>query len=300
MTERPIDLPLGLHKGVRFEDYGRQKGVNASLLKTVHNHSLAHAKAQLEGKFKQSSDALDFGTSFHELLLRGRKDYIIRPSTYAAPPKHEKVKAGVVKEGDPLPWNANAAACKAWLAEMAGASTILSEEDAADIEAMVAAVRSEADLALYLNDTTDCEVAAICDKNGQRMKAMIDLLPNGEDSPVIDFKSAGSAKPERFIKDVANFGYDMQMAFYLDVLRELGQKRQHFWIVAVESSAPHAACVYKFTDEPVSFIWSGRRKYREAMDRYVTAKETQCWPGYGSIHTPEHFAPHWMKEELVG
>jgi hypothetical protein len=275
------------------EEYRKRPGINATILKCVYLYSLQHAKAQLDGVKERTSDALDFGNAFHSLLLENETRYVVHPDTYPAPKHHDKVKKGDIQEGDPLPWNANAAICKTWIAEQNGATVLDSQEDS-ELRGMVEGVRRNEEIAEYLNG--DTEVSIFTEYKGVPVKARVDLLP--KERVVIDFKKAKSANPDKFTKQATtDLAYHMQGAWNLDVLRWAGIERKSFWLVAVEQERPHVASIVKFDDVPISFLRAGRRLCRAAFQRLVNANQTGRWPGYETSHA-EEWAKPWQQAEL--
>lgn len=269
-------------RSLSFEEYGKRPGINGSLLKTVDRYSLAHAKAQLDGLDEFESDALDFGTCFHSLLLEGRVDYEIIPATY----ENEK--------GEVKPWNWNANVCKKWGAAQ-GDKIPLTTKEAASLEAMVAAVHDNPDVKPFLKG--DTELSVFAEREGLPVKARIDLLPSDPNGPVIDFKKARSSEPSQFLKSALDLRYHLSAAWNLDVLRWAGIERKEFWLVAVEDSAPYAVSILKFLDVPMSFLRVGRSKCRAAFKRLQSAYESKRWPDYGT-HVAEDHAKPWMLPEL--
>lgn len=281
--------------GLSFDEYRALPGFNASLLKVADSRSLAHAKAYIDGLPSPNSDALDFGSSFHNLLLRGVEDFVVRPDTYPAPEKHAKVKAGECKPGDPLPWNGNAGACKDWLSENAKGKLVHDAESAASLRGMVTALRAHPEIAPHLNG--QCELAVTAERKGLQYKALVDLLPDDPSAPVIDFKSCRSCNPRRFVADAVKLGYHLQSALYVDVLAWNEIQRKEFWFVAVEDAPPYVIWIMKMRDEPLRILRVGRARYRAAVQKLVAAESADLWPGYESVE-PEDLAPAYLKDEL--
>lgn len=275
-----------------YEDYAKRAGTNPSLLKIVHAESLKDAKAYLDGGGKESP-AMDFGTCFHSLALENREDWATHPATYAAPKTHEKVKKGEIKEGDPLPWNFAAGICKDWAKENAKGQIILNESETAHVKAMVAVAREE--LGEMLEGRA--EVSMFGEREGYPMKCRADLLSSRPPFPIIDFKSTKSANPQKFLRDAIDKGYHLQGAVNLDLARQCGEKRTEFWLFGIASKPPHATCLLKFKDEPLTLLRVGRAAYRAAFQKLITAQETNQWPGYGRFDA-EEFAPIWLREEI--
>lgn len=263
-----------------FAEYAAAPGVNASLLKIVHRECLAKAKAHLDGRYKKESAALDFGHCFHSFTLEGREDFSIKPEMYDS-------------DDGPKKWNANANVCKAWKSEQ-GDRLILSADEAASIYSMSKAVRER------LGDLMEgrIEVSLFADrKDGIALKNRADLIPHKENAPIIDLKSCASAEPNKFLKSSIDLGYDLQVAFTIDVAKLCGIERKDFWLVAVETEYPHPISVLRFRDEPCSFLRAGRAKYRRALQMLKNAMDEGSWPGYGSAPAEEYAMP-WMLKEL--
>jgi hypothetical protein len=195
---------MNIHRGLSYEEYSDLPGITSTLLKLVSKTTLKHARAYLDGSMARESDALDFGHSFHELLLRGKEDFAVYPATYTSTP--EKVmlttefdgewspqtkvcrqwKASfeaqgyevltpeqLAKASEPKAWNWNSNTCKAFAAKHAG-KIIHSEEEASSIRSMVAAVRTNEELLPYLDG--DTEIAITSERKGEPVKCLVDLL----------------------------------------------------------------------------------------------------------------------------
>jgi hypothetical protein len=265
-------------KGMPFEEYKKRPGVNASLLKTIDRYSLAHAKAQLDARTEDETDAKAMGHAFHSLLLEDRIDYAIHPETYGDENK---------------PWNWNANICKAWAKEQEG-KTIFNKDEAKGVELMAASAKaalSDIDLA------GDREISIFAEKDGLPVKCRIDLLPADPSAPVIDFKSCQSAEPEKFLKQCYDLRYHMQCAWIIDVLRWAGIERKEVWLAAIESKGPFATGILKFSDQPISFLRLGRTHCRSAFQKLNNAYDTNRWPDYGQSNAEDHAQP-WMLHQI--
>ena len=278
-----------------YEQYCALPGYNASLLKVVDSRSLLHARAYMDGQMERQSDALDFGTSFHELLLRDREDFVVHPETYPATKTSTAVKEGKCQPGDPIPWNMAATYCKEWVREHSSGSTVYEAAEATKLRFMVDAVKAHPELAPLLHGQS--ELAVTHEKDGVKYKALVDLLPVDKTSPVIDFKTCRSAKPSAFVRDAINFGYPIQAALNLDLLRWNGDSRSEFWFVAIEDAPPFAIWIMKLRDVELSLLRMGRRRYRAAVKKLQEAEYTGIWPAYEDGE-PENFIPSYLKPEL--
>jgi hypothetical protein len=132
------------------------------------------------------------------------------------------------------------------------------------------------------------------------------------DGIVVDLKTTEDASPEGFARSIANYGYDMQHAYYLDTLDLAIQQNVHydefdnyppsakqFVFVVVEKKPPHAVAVYVLDDESVAL---GRAKYHNALATYSECDLTGNWPGYGQ-GVQMISLPQWhvrQNEHLIG
>lgn len=109
--------------------------------------------------------------------------------------------------------------------------------------------------------------------DGVAIKGRPDLVTfvNGE-KVVIDLKTTQDASARSFGRDVHNFMYHMQAAFYLELT---GATK--FLLVAVEKEAPHAWRVYELDEASVA---EGRRLMAEAVATYKNCLAFGQWPAY--------------------
>lgn len=94
---------------------------------------------------------------------------------------------------------------------------------------------------------------------------------------IVDLKTCADASAESFSRSIALFGYDVQAAFYQDGIRSVTGMTVPFYFIAVEKDSPHAAAVYRASDEMLEV---GRAKYRGALQLLRWCRETGRWPTY--------------------
>ena len=120
---------------------------------------------------------------------------------------------------------------------------------------------------------------------GVNIKGRPDLVlvkPDG--AIVVDVKTTQDASPKAFAKDVANYKYHLQAAFYMQLTGAT-----EFYIVAVEKNAPYAHAIYKFDEAAIE---AGRALMRTACAVYGDCNLYGTWPGYAS--TPQILSlPKW-------
>ncbi len=157
--------------------------------------------------------------------------------------------------------------------------------DAADMEraqAQAAAVRAVPDLAALLADGFGEASAFWLDgPTGELCKCRPDWVsPAGDGVVIVDGKTCRDASTEGFGRQIWNFGYWLQAAWYVDGFEAATGQRVHgFVFAAVESEWPHAAAAYMLGDDVLDHA---RREYRRLLDLYAECKRSGVWPGYSN------------------
>lgn len=247
------------------------KPLSSTFAKNLVTLSPLEAKWQADNP--RTSDAFTFGTAVHELVLEGGLKTL-----------------GVVE--------AKTKGTKAWDAEVEALEPGISPIKRADFELAVKvaeAVRSHPVAAELLAEGKP-EVTARVNEDGINLQARFDWL-NG--SQIVDLKTtASTANPSKFNRTVADFGYHVQAAAYLDIARMCGiENPSFFWIVASKTE-PFTVSVVRLAGYDLSIgerIWNHAKKiYRECID-------ANHWPGYEEV--AESYLPTWAErqaDEITG
>lgn len=142
-----------------------------------------------------------------------------------------------------------------------------------------------------------------------RMKGLIDLLPDPErcDPLLLDYafdlKTAKDASNEGFAKACYDFSYDIQAAYYSDILKLLGREVKTFGFIVVENTPPHVVKIHfiNLNSEIICGIpgtkYKGARKRYEAWaTAYLNCVANNNWPGYPESWSEITYKP-WMLRE---
>jgi exodeoxyribonuclease VIII len=99
------------------------------------------------------------------------------------------------------------------------------------------------------------------------------------DGVVYDLKtSAKGIGPWAFEKTIADYGYAISAAMYLEGISEiLGEKLKKFVLIAAEKSAPYEIIFY---DIDHSALEKGASEFRRAIEIYAECEKTGNFPGY--------------------
>ena len=247
-----------------------------------------HYKKLLE-RTEKPSKSMIIGSAFHSLLLEPDvydEHYII----FRKPEPEKTMGAKVNKEA---------------LAEITVDNphkTILTEDDANEIFKMVAEVKKVKGARDLLELKGNVEESVYLEVDKIKIKIRPDKYC--KDGILIDVKTTKNAHPDSFRRDCLTYHYDLQFAFYVDMLCKItGTEFKDVFIIAVENSYPHACQVYSCSE--IGFIDIGRQRYQKAMEIYKECLKSGKWPGYEK-YTNDEFGiydlslPDWfLKEHTV-
>jgi hypothetical protein len=209
------------------------------------------------------SAEFDFGTAAHRYVL-------------GVGPK--------IRHVDARDWRTKAAQKEAEDARAAGQVPLLAA-DVAKVHGMAAALREhpiagaifdperggKAEQSLFWDDP----------ESGIWRRARLDWLPAPDPLRrliLADYKTTPDASPAAIRKHVANFGYYMQAAQYIDGVCAVGiDADPAFLFVFQEKTAPYLITVAEL-DEPA--IQAGRERNARACEIWRDCTETGTWPGY--------------------
>jgi hypothetical protein len=206
-----------------------------------------------------STDAMEFGTAAHSLVLGDGPD-LVRVDwdnwkSKAAQQERAEVRAG---GGVPLlPHQYDQA--------HAMAKAVRQHPRAAELLAA-----GEAEQTFIWLDTG----------TGVWCRSRVDWLPplGPGRLTVVDYKTTTDASLSAIQQDIYRWGYHQQAAFYLDgVLAVLGVKA-HFEFIFQEKTAPYLVSTVQLTPDDLQL---GAARNQRAREIYAECTTTGIWPGYG-------------------
>jgi hypothetical protein len=109
---------------------------------------------------------------------------------------------------------------------------------------------------------------------------------------VFDVKTCQDASPRGFARAVRQFGYDVQAAFYLDVLAMCEQAAEKFIFICVEKDAPHCVGIHELT--PEYLIWAERQVLGTLGMMAIAAEDGQHDTGWPTVNVID--LPLWLDE----
>jgi exodeoxyribonuclease VIII len=237
------------------EQYRAHPALNFSLAKHLLR-SPAHFRAAVDEE-REETDAMRIGTLAHSMVLEGKNLldlYAIKPEGMSF----------ATKEG------------KEWRDKQT--LPILKEEDANAIPRIAEAIIENPDAAKILKGCQSRETPIIASMHGVECKCLIDLHdPASGKWTIGDFKTAQDASLREFANNAYRMDYDMQAAWYSDLLAissGIENAPWWFWIVT-EKKPPFVNAVYIPSDE---LMQSGREKVQRALNIYNECMESGEWP----------------------
>lgn len=228
------------------------------------------------------SDAKDYGSLLDCYLLdKNRFDskYSVAPDEYYNENK-----------GMDMPWNYNAKFCKEWRAEELAKGKVSIKEG--DMDGCRAAGRTMLDDKIINSLLKDSDTQVMIEaewhsKSGRKipLKALLDIVPKKGtmyEQHICDLKTCRSASPEKWSREVFNYGYHVQAAFYIDMYyAATGESRDWFAHILQESYEPYEIGRRLISED---FIEIGREKYESAMALYCDCLKSDKWPGYDDVN----------------
>lgn len=128
-------------------------------------------------------------------------------------------------------------------------------------------------------------------------KCRTDLITaNGEF--IVDVKTTDDVSKAAFGRTIANFGYHISAAWYLDVLFGLYSDAAPagFAFIAVQNKRPFDVAVHYLTDAQIHL---GRLLYRKYLRRLVRCVNENRWPGVANGEFIEAELPPWEMNKLA-
>lgn len=154
------------------------------------------------------------------------------------------------------------------------------------IDAAAEAVLAHPGARQLFSQPGDAEVSVFATdlETGVDVRGRFDFLPTdftlGAPSRVaVDLKTTRDASPRGFTRSIADFGYDIQRAWYLDALHRITGEDAEFVFVAVEKEPPYLVAVHQL---PTIWAEMGVTKARKARQVYAECMASGEWPGYGN------------------
>jgi hypothetical protein len=251
------------------EAYEKLDALNWSRLKLIEK-SPAHFK---QG-FGEDSDSFTLGTAAHMAVLEPEKfkeEYVIYPGRRQGK-AWEEFESKAIRSG----------------------KTVLNATEYGKAVGIKNAVRANK-RADELLSGGKAEVAMVWTLGGgtpyeTKCKGRADYIG----SVIADLKSTQNCSPREFARSCVKYGYLGQAAWYTDGYEALTGQRLPYYIVAVESNAPHLVTPYRV---PEHLLAIGRDQYQTLLGKLDYCKRNNFWGGYTEADELNLELPSWHGED---
>jgi hypothetical protein len=149
--------------------------------------------------------------------------------------------------------------------------------------------RGRAEVSLFWHD----------ERYGVDRKCRLDWLPNiveGQSLIIPDYKTTTSASPESLSRSVANFGYHMQHAWYVDAVEAVLGVSALFVFVAQEKSPPYLVTPFEIDQNGVE---TGRAKNDAALEMFADCTSSGFWPSWSADEIVSLSLPRWADRDYT-
>lgn len=113
--------------------------------------------------------------------------------------------------------------------------------------------------------------------SGLNLKCKGDLVDTSR-KMIVDLKTTESARPMDFKRSIKDYRYDVQAAFYTDIISwATGINIDTFCFIACEKVKPYAFTIYEMTAKELQY---GREKYEKNLKTLAKCIKESRWPSY--------------------
>lgn len=133
---------------------------------------------------------------------------------------------------------------------------------------------------LRLRSVTEKSYFWVDEDTGIMCRIRCDMVAVDEDGrliAIIDLKTTADASQEAFRRSMDDYGYDLQAAFYVDAVKVAVGREIPFYLLAVESGAPHGVALYRVGPKTIEV---GRVKYRMGLQLLEWCRKNDSYPSY--------------------
>lgn len=313
--------PVGLIAGMTNEQYHSAPGLSSSQIKVMGQSALAYWDAYInpDREPREYKHCFAVGDGTHKLVLEPgtfEQTYAVGFDKSAHPGaldsgddlKKACSEAGLMVSGTKralaqrLVDEADYQRSKIMLfleedhnATMAGKIAIPSK-DYKNMLGMLRAIQSDP-LTSGLLAGAECEQSFFWrDADGILRKCRTDLI-TADGAFICDVKTTDDVSKAGFGRSIANYGYHISAAWYLDVLQGLygNDAPQGFAFIAVQKTRPFDVAVHYLTDAQIHL---GRLIYRKYLATLVECMQTGIWPGTARGELIEAELPAWEMRKI--
>jgi hypothetical protein len=256
MLEMPFEI-------IPNETYHARPEISSSDVKAVALKSLAHWR----GKVWKDNTAFALGSAVHAMVLEPQLDLVLRGPEDRRGNKWKEAKLEADLDG----------------------KILLTEGDYDLAEQIAAPILKHDVVNNWISDpafVAEASFFATDPQTGVKIKCRPDgYIPTS--GVVFDIKTTRDASPDGFPREIRNYGYDLQAAFYLRCLRAAGHHATTFIFVCVEKEAPFAVGLHVLS---YRYLEAADLRVTETLEKISKAESTNDfttgWPLINHVDLP--------------
>lgn len=248
-------------EGIRIsnKEYREREGISSSELKKLMK-SPAHYRHWKDNP-QEDTPSLLFGRASHKYVLETYDFY----TEFAVAPNCDRR----TKEGKEV-WNK--------FVEESQGKDIITQEQFEQIDAMRNSAYATPFVSKLLSGGKELSFWGKDEETGLAIKCRPDCITEWNGKHIlIDYKTAQDVENMKFYRDSIKFGYDLQLAYYRDILKQNTGHDYMVVIIAQEKTAPYVTNVFQLSE---NYLENGERVYKEMLKVYKECEETDNWYGY--------------------
>ena len=230
------------------EQYHSHDSISASGLKTIYKKSVYHLINQ---KFKETP-AMALGTAVHQAILEPDDYYNIY---HVIEKINKRTKAGKEEYQKQI--------------ELANGKIVIESDTHEIIKSILGAYRQNELAQKYCKG--EIELSHYTQYKGIDVRVRPDCI-NRISNFISDVKTCQDNSPEAFKRDIYKWGYNLQAAFYMDMIGI-----DTFKFIAVSTTYPYTCEVYTLSDDMIEF---GRNAYKQAFLEWEKYLKTGVMSSY--------------------
>lgn len=297
-VKRNVMPEVGIHTGITYDEYSTWNAFNSHMV-TPCLRSLKHLEHYIKKENKPSCESDEKEKKCY-ILGRMVECLVFEPDTF------EKSFAVLPDfytgaKGESKAWIMSAKECQRIYSEIvnSGATPIkskwktLAQSMAESLKthetasAMIGVAKRGIAL-VWKDETFNILCKAFLDA------LTVDRLDTSREC-IGDLKTTANASKNAFTRQIGNFGYHIQGAFYVDGYRILTKKEAHFDLLVVEYEEPFCSAVYRLDAEAIQ---TGQGAYTRALKRYVGYLEGER-SGYSDFVEEVQLFGYVVAEEIT-
>jgi len=274
----------GVYKGISLDEYLAWDAFSSHMVGPALR-SAKHLKHAMDEEHKPS-DPMIIGSLVDAIILepRAMDRFGVLPAT--APDAK-----GIMK-----PFSTRLNSAKKMIEDMEAEGITPVTLEQMDVARLIGQAIRENEAAARIVAESQKQVSIVWhdEDTGIPCKGRLDMV---DKESVSDLKTTKNASKSSFSKDIANYGYHIQAAMYVDGWEALNKQRQAFCFITAENCRPFGCAVYGLGTESLE---TGHHLYKVALRRFADYMDTdpQLQNGYSNLVEPID-VPFWEIKRVL-